>query len=163
MPEIPLFYCEKGSNVLKNPLEKGVIFNSQNYDEYPLLMAQTLPGYEMSQYSKLSDFQYARFQILAVYLDLELFWSAGIHTMHYNDYILFSEYQCERSLNYGTTRLIFRPYEYNNILDVNEYPGCKEVLVSTPSSTVLYKTKDVADSKLSNLITSIKCNNKLKY
>ncbi len=43
MPEIPLFYCEKGSK-FQNPLEEGVVFNSQNYDGYPLLMALTLPG-----------------------------------------------------------------------------------------------------------------------
>ncbi len=32
----------------------------------------------MSQYNKLSDIQYARFQILPVDLHLELFWSADI-------------------------------------------------------------------------------------
>ncbi len=30
MLEIPLFYSEKGSKFKKNPLEKGVVFNSQN-------------------------------------------------------------------------------------------------------------------------------------
>ncbi len=35
----------------------------------------------MYQYNKLSDFQYARFQILAVYLQFGLFWSGGIPTM----------------------------------------------------------------------------------
>ncbi len=43
MSEIPVFYYEKGSNLKKNPLQKGVVFNSQNYDGYPLLMALTLP------------------------------------------------------------------------------------------------------------------------
>ncbi len=45
MPEITLFYNEKGSKFQKIPLEKGVLFNSQNYDGYPLLMALPLPGY----------------------------------------------------------------------------------------------------------------------
>ncbi len=35
----------------------------------------------MSQYNKLSDIQYARFQILPVDLHFGLFWSAGIPTM----------------------------------------------------------------------------------
>ncbi len=35
----------------------------------------------MSQYNKLSDIQYARFQILPVDLYFGLFWSAGIPTM----------------------------------------------------------------------------------
>ncbi len=35
----------------------------------------------MSQYNKLSDIQYARFQILPVELHFGLFWSAGIPTM----------------------------------------------------------------------------------
>ncbi len=35
----------------------------------------------MSQYNKLSDIQYARFQILLVDLHFGLFWSAGIPTM----------------------------------------------------------------------------------
>ncbi len=33
---------------------------------------------EMSHYNKLSDFQYALFQILAVQLHCRLFWSRGI-------------------------------------------------------------------------------------
>ncbi len=32
----------------------------------------------MSQYSKLSDLQYARFQILAEYFYFRLFWPAGL-------------------------------------------------------------------------------------
>ncbi len=36
----------------------------------------------MSQYNKLSDIKYARFQILPVDLHFELFWSAGIPTMY---------------------------------------------------------------------------------
>ncbi len=36
----------------------------------------------MSQYNKLSDIQYARFQILHVDLNFGLFWSAGIPTMN---------------------------------------------------------------------------------
>ncbi len=43
MPEIPLFYHEKGSNST-NPLEKVVVFKSQTYDGYPLLMALKLSG-----------------------------------------------------------------------------------------------------------------------
>ncbi len=35
----------------------------------------------MSQYNKLSNIQYARFQILPVDLHFGLFWSAGIPTM----------------------------------------------------------------------------------
>ncbi len=35
----------------------------------------------MSEYNKLSDIQYARFQILPVDLHFGLFWSAGIPTM----------------------------------------------------------------------------------
>ncbi len=35
----------------------------------------------MSQYNKLSDIEYARFQILPVDLNFGLFWSAGILTM----------------------------------------------------------------------------------
>ncbi len=35
----------------------------------------------MSQYNKLSDIQYARFQILPVDLHFGLFWSAGIPSM----------------------------------------------------------------------------------
>ncbi len=35
----------------------------------------------MSKYNKLSDIQYARFQILPVDLHFGLFWSAGIPTM----------------------------------------------------------------------------------
>ncbi len=37
--------------------------------------------WDMSQYNKLSDIQYARFQILPVDLHFGLFWSAGIPTM----------------------------------------------------------------------------------
>ncbi len=37
--------------------------------------------WDMSQYNKLSDIQYARFQILPVNLHFGLFWSAGIPTM----------------------------------------------------------------------------------
>ncbi len=44
MPEITLFFHEKGSTFKKNPLEKGVGFNFQNYDGYPLWMAMTLPA-----------------------------------------------------------------------------------------------------------------------
>ncbi len=36
----------------------------------------------MSQYNKLSNIQYARFQILHVDLHFGLYWSAGIPTMH---------------------------------------------------------------------------------
>ncbi len=36
----------------------------------------------MFQYNKLSDIQYARFQILPVYLHFGQFWSAGIPTMY---------------------------------------------------------------------------------
>ncbi len=36
----------------------------------------------MSQYNKLSDIQYARFQILPVDLHVGQFWSAGIPTMN---------------------------------------------------------------------------------
>ncbi len=36
----------------------------------------------MSQYNKLSDIQYARFQILPVDHHFGLFWSAGISTMY---------------------------------------------------------------------------------
>ncbi len=43
MPEIPPFYCEKGSKFQIYPLEKGMVFNFQNYDGYTLLMALTLP------------------------------------------------------------------------------------------------------------------------
>ncbi len=43
MPEIPLFYDTKGSKFKKNPLEKEVVLNSQNYDGYLLLMALILP------------------------------------------------------------------------------------------------------------------------
>ncbi len=35
---------KRGQNFKKNPQEKGVVFNSQNYNEYPLLMALILPG-----------------------------------------------------------------------------------------------------------------------
>ncbi len=35
----------------------------------------------MSQYNKLSDFQYARFQILAVHFRFGLFWSRVIPTV----------------------------------------------------------------------------------
>ncbi len=35
----------------------------------------------MFQYNKLSDFQYARFQILAVHLHFEMFLSAGFHNV----------------------------------------------------------------------------------
>ncbi len=35
----------------------------------------------MSQYNKLSDFQYARFQLLAMHLHFELFQSGGIHSL----------------------------------------------------------------------------------
>ncbi len=37
----------------------------------------------MSQYNKLSNIQYARFQILPLDLNFGLFWSAGIPTIHY--------------------------------------------------------------------------------
>ncbi len=37
----------------------------------------------MSQYNKLSNIQYARFQILSVDLYFGLFWSAGIPTMRW--------------------------------------------------------------------------------
>ncbi len=37
--------------------------------------------WDMSQYNKLSDIQYTRFQILHVDLHFGLFWSAGIPTM----------------------------------------------------------------------------------
>ncbi len=43
---MPLFYCKRGQKFLKNPIEKGVVFNSQNYDGYPLLIVLTLPGLE---------------------------------------------------------------------------------------------------------------------
>ncbi len=37
-------YCTmKKCKISINPLEKGVVFNSQIYDGYPLLMALTLP------------------------------------------------------------------------------------------------------------------------
>ncbi len=41
----------------------------------------------MSQYNKISDIQYARYQILAVNLDFGLFWSGGIPTMR-RDYLV---------------------------------------------------------------------------
>ncbi len=41
-------------------------------------LAHILNGY-MSQYNKLSDFQYPRFQILVVHLHFGLFWLAGMH------------------------------------------------------------------------------------
>ncbi len=44
MSEIPLFYHEKGSKFPNNSLEKEVVFNSQNYDGYPVLMTLTLAG-----------------------------------------------------------------------------------------------------------------------
>ncbi len=47
----------------------------------------------MSQYNKLSDIQYARFQILPVDLHFELFWSAGIPIMLGN-----CHYTCPLSL-----------------------------------------------------------------
>ncbi len=31
---VQLFYGKKGSKTLWNPQEKGVVFNSQNYDRY---------------------------------------------------------------------------------------------------------------------------------
>ncbi len=43
MPEIPVLPC-KGVKIYKNHLEKCVVFNSQNYNGYPLSMALTLPG-----------------------------------------------------------------------------------------------------------------------
>ncbi len=39
--------------------------------------------WDMSQHNKLSDIQYARFQILPVDLQVGLFWSAGIPTMYH--------------------------------------------------------------------------------
>ncbi len=48
----------KGVNFLKHPLEKGVVFNSQNYEGYPLLMALTLPEYvimKLQNVDKLCD------------------------------------------------------------------------------------------------------------
>ncbi len=43
MPEMSRFYHEKGQN-LKDFLQKGMVFNSQNYDGYPLWIALTLLG-----------------------------------------------------------------------------------------------------------------------
>ncbi len=43
--------------------------------------AHMLNGYEICLNMTNSDFQYARFQILAVYIHFGLFWSAGILTM----------------------------------------------------------------------------------
>ncbi len=45
-------------------------------------LAHMINVYEMSQYNKLSDIQYASFQILPVDLHFGLFWSAGIPTTH---------------------------------------------------------------------------------
>ncbi len=48
-------------------------------------LAYVINVYEIiSQYNKLSDIQYARFQILPVELHFGLFWSAGIPTMLYH-------------------------------------------------------------------------------
>ncbi len=57
----------------------------------------------MSQYNKLSNIQYARFQILPVDLHFGLFWSAGIPTM------------------YHTALQILGPIQYANLLSVK--PG----------------------------------------
>ncbi len=46
------------------------------------ILAHMINVYDMSQYNKLSDIQYARFQILPVDVHFGLFWSAGIHTMY---------------------------------------------------------------------------------
>ncbi len=35
----------------------------------------------MSQYNKLSDYQYAKFQIMAVHLYFGLFWAAGLYAV----------------------------------------------------------------------------------
>ncbi len=45
--------------------------------------------WDMSQYNKLSDIQYARFQILPMDIHFRLFWSAGIPTM-----VVLSELAC---------------------------------------------------------------------
>ncbi len=42
---------------------------------------------QMSQYNKLSSFQYARFQILPIYHRFGLFGSAGSATMHILDIV----------------------------------------------------------------------------
>ncbi len=54
----------------------------------------------MSQYNKLSDIQYARFQILHVDLHFGLFWLAGIPTMYWGQFYL------QGGLIYTTARYV---------------------------------------------------------
>ncbi len=49
MAEIPVLPWQ-GVKISKNPLENGVVFNSQTYDGYPLLIALTLPGPVIEHY-----------------------------------------------------------------------------------------------------------------
>ncbi len=52
----------------------------------------------MSQYNKLSGFQYARFQTM--YLHLDCFWQDGIPTMHINTYFRTINYRGKLELFY---------------------------------------------------------------
>ncbi len=82
-------------------------FHIQNPSKYLLRMLICSSVWDMSQYNKLSDFQYARFQILAVHFDFGLFWSGGIPTMYNTCYFTILQHTCISHSNKGTCKHLF--------------------------------------------------------
>ncbi len=100
--------------------------------------------WDMSQYNKLSDIQYARFQILPMDLHFGLFWSAGIPTMHTEQFV--------DGETWSNVLMFSRLFSPNNLW----VPWCKVNYSMTAPSRIFFPLH-WASVIIKNLINDLVC------